>query len=116
MGDVAPYTGLGARIRDSGHDVTLATHAPRGDALRGVGLPSLPLPGDLRAVLPQAHGQDGSRSGTSPRALARLLRIARPLIADLGAGVAAAAEAVRPDVLLLSTLVAPLGYQVAEAA
>jgi UDP:flavonoid glycosyltransferase YjiC (YdhE family) len=28
MGDVAPYTGLGARLRAAGHDVTVASHAP----------------------------------------------------------------------------------------
>jgi UDP:flavonoid glycosyltransferase YjiC (YdhE family) len=116
MGDVAPYTGLGVRLRDAGHEVTVATHAPFADTFAALGLPFVPIPGDLRQILPQARGQDGRTSGTGPRALARLLRIARPLIAELGDGIADAAEAVRPDVLLLSTVVAPLGYQVAEAA
>jgi UDP:flavonoid glycosyltransferase YjiC (YdhE family) len=115
-GDVAPYTGLGVRLRDAGHTVTVATHAPFAGVFAGVGLPFLPIPGDLREILPQARGQDGRSSGTGPRALARLLQIARPLIAALGEGIAAAAEKSRPDVVLLSTLVAPLGYQVAEAA
>jgi UDP:flavonoid glycosyltransferase YjiC (YdhE family) len=48
--------------------------------------------------------------------LAQLLRIARPLVAELGDGIAAAAARSRPQVMLLSTVVAPLGYQVAEAA
>ncbi len=116
MGDVAPYTGLGVRLRDAGHAVTVATHAPFAGAFAAVGLPFVPIPGDLREILPQAHGQDGRSSGTGPRALARLLRIARPLIAELGDGIAAAAERSRPDAILLSTVVAPLGYQVAEAA
>ena len=116
MGDVAPYTGLGVRLRAAGHAVTVATHAPFAEALAAVGLPFLPIPGDLREILPQAHGQDGRSSGTGPRALARLLRIARPLVAELGDGIATAAHRSRPDVILLSTLVAPLGYQVAEAA
>ncbi|GAA0806646.1 glycosyltransferase [Spirilliplanes yamanashiensis] len=116
MGDVAPYTGLAARLCGDGHEVTLATHAPFADAVRAAGTAFHPLPGDLRAVLPQAHGQDGERSGTGPRALAQLLRIAHPLIAELGDGIAAAAEATRPQAMLLSTMVAPLGYQVAEAA
>ncbi|MET0415719.1 MAG: glycosyltransferase [Actinoplanes sp.] len=112
MGDVAPYTGLGAGLAAAGHEVTLATHEHFRSAIR---LPFHPLPGDLRQILPRARGQDGSGSGTGPRALARLMSLARPLVADLGAGIAAAAEAIRPDVLLLSTVVAPLGYQVAEA-
>lgn len=116
MGDVAPYTGLGVRLRDAGHAVTVATHAPFAAAFAAVGLPFVPIPGDLREILPQAHGQDGRGSGTGPRALVQLLRIARPLIAELGDGIVAAVQRTRPDVILLSTLVAPLGYQVAEAA
>jgi sterol 3beta-glucosyltransferase len=115
MGDVAPYTGLGVRLKDAGHEVTVATHRQFADTIAAAGLPFLPLPGDLRAILPQARGQDGRTSGTDPRALIELMRIARPLIADLGAGIAAAAAESRAEVLLLSTLVAPLGYQVAEA-
>ncbi|MEV4642717.1 glycosyltransferase [Actinoplanes sp. NPDC049548] len=112
-GDVAPYTGLGDRLRAAGHEVTLATHEPFRDQ---VALPFVPIPGDLRRVLPQARGQDGSGSGTGPRALARLMRIARPLIAELGEGIVTAVRDTRAEVMLLSTMVAPLGYQVAEAA
>jgi UDP:flavonoid glycosyltransferase YjiC (YdhE family) len=114
-GDVAPYTGLGTRLRDAGHEVTVASHAAFAPVFAAVGLPFVPIPGDMRAILPQAHGQDGRTSGTSPRALARLLRIARPVIAELGAGIVDAVAGTRPEVMLLSTLVAPLGYQVAEA-
>ena len=116
MGDVAPYTGLGRRLRDAGHQVTVATHAGFAAVFAAAGLPFEPIPGDLRAILPQARGQDGRSSGTGPRALAQLLRIARPLIAELGDGIAAAAAKTRPEAILLSTVVAPLGYQVAEAA
>jgi sterol 3beta-glucosyltransferase len=116
MGDVAPYTGLGTRLRDAGHDVTVAAHDQFASVFTGVGLPFQPLPGDMRAILPQARGQVPDSSGTGPRALARLLRIARPVIGELGAGLVDAVGAVRPDAVLLSTVVAPLGYQVAEAA
>jgi sterol 3beta-glucosyltransferase len=116
MGDVAPYTGLGTALQAAGHAVTVATHESFRSVFAGVGLPFEPLPGDMRQVLPQARGQDGTGSGTGPRALAQLLRIARPIIAELGEGIAAAAERTRPEAILLSTVVAPLGYQVAEAA
>ncbi|MFF5288236.1 glycosyltransferase [Paractinoplanes globisporus] len=109
VGDVAPYAGLGARLRDAGHAVTLATHEPFRAAVERAGLEFAPLPGDLRATLAHALG------GMGPRALGRQFRLARPLIASLGQGIAAAAAAVRPDAMLLSTMVAPLGYQVAEA-
>ncbi len=116
MGDVAPYTGLGTRLRDAGHDVTVAAHDQFACVFAAVGLPFRALPGDMRAVLPQAHGQEPDSSGTGPRALARLVRIARPVIDELGAGLVDAVAATRPDAILLSTVVAPLGYQVAEAA
>ncbi|WP_030442992.1 glycosyltransferase [Actinoplanes subtropicus] len=109
MGDVAPYTGLGAGLRAAGHEVTLAAHEPFRSCVTGAGLGFEPLAGDLRGTLASALG------GLGPRALARQFRLARPLIASLGAGIADAAEAVRPAVMLLSTMVAPLGYQVAEA-
>ncbi|MGA5299287.1 glycosyltransferase [Nucisporomicrobium flavum] len=112
-GDVAPYTGLGQRLQAAGHEVTLATHEPFRDS---VTLPFVPIPGDLREILPQAHGQDGTGRGTGPRALLRLMRIARPLVAEMGDGIAAAVAQTRAEVVLLSTVVAPLGYQVAEAA
>jgi UDP:flavonoid glycosyltransferase YjiC (YdhE family) len=66
-------------------------------------------------VLPQAHGQDGRRNGAGPLALPRLLRIAAPIVDELGAGLAAAAEQHRPETILVSTMAAPLAYQVAEA-
>ncbi|AGL18690.1 glycosyltransferase [Actinoplanes sp. N902-109] len=107
MGDVAPFTGLGLRLRQAGHEVTLAAH----ESFRaGVELPFLPLPGDVRAILPQ------TRAGGGPRSLLRLLTLARPLIAELGDGIAAAVRDSRAEVVLLSTMVAPLGYSVAEAA
>ncbi|GAA0559809.1 glycosyltransferase [Paractinoplanes ferrugineus] len=109
MGDVAPYTGLAARIRDAGHDVTIATHEPFRALIGALGFPFVPLPGDLRLALEQ------TLDGGGPRALARMLTLARTLVAELGAGLVEAVDEARPDVMLLSTLVAPLGYQVADA-
>ncbi|WP_433292815.1 glycosyltransferase [Actinoplanes sp. CA-030573] len=109
MGDVAPYTGLGTRIRASGHEVTIATHEPFRSLVEGARLGFRPLPGDLRATLARTPG------GLNPVALLRQAALARPLIASLGAGLAAAADSVRPEALLLSAMVAPLGYQVADA-
>ncbi|WP_312034412.1 glycosyltransferase [Actinoplanes sp. TBRC 11911] len=114
-GDVAPYLGIAVRLQSAGHDVTLATHAPFRSLVTGAGVPFRPIPGDMRAVLPQARGQDGRGSGTDPRALLKLMSLARPLIRSMADGIAAVVESVRPDALLLSTLVAPLGYQLAEA-
>ncbi|GIM92404.1 glycosyltransferase [Paractinoplanes toevensis] len=109
MGDVAPYTGLAARLREAGHAVTIATHEPFRAVIEALGLGFLPIPGDLRTTLELAV------EGGGPRALARMYTLARPLVAQLAAGVLAAVQANKPDAILLSTLVAPLGHQVAEA-
>ncbi|GIE00512.1 glycosyl transferase [Paractinoplanes durhamensis] len=109
MGDVAPFTGLAGRLRAAGHTVTLATHEPFRSLVEALGLGFVPIPGDLRETL------ERTVDGGGPRALARMFALARPLVAQLGAGIVRAVEQARPDAMVLSTLVAPLGYQVAEA-
>ncbi|MEU9055869.1 glycosyltransferase [Streptomyces sp. NPDC048384] len=100
-GDVAPYTGLGAGLREAGHDVTLATtdaFAPLvGEA--GLGFRSLPS-------RPQPHGGVQGRR--------ELMRTAAAFVTELAHGFA---DAVAPDtdLLLLSTTTAPLGRHMAEA-
>lgn len=49
-GDVAPYTGLGARLRAAGHQVTLATHDSHAPLVRAAGLGFRSLPGDPGAT------------------------------------------------------------------
>ncbi|MEU6674711.1 glycosyltransferase [Streptomyces sp. NPDC046925] len=98
-GDVAPYTGLGARLREAGHDVALATQESYGPLVRGAGLAFRPLPADTSA------GGGGKR---------QLMRTAAAFVRELGAGLVDAATP-GADVLLLSTTTAPLGRQLAEA-
>ncbi|WP_222871066.1 glycosyltransferase [Nonomuraea sp. PA05] len=50
-GDVAPYTGLGARLREAGHEVAVAAHQPYAELVTGAGLEHLPLPGDPLTAL-----------------------------------------------------------------
>ncbi|MEU8382095.1 glycosyltransferase [Streptosporangium sp. NPDC048865] len=45
-GDVAPYTGLGVRLREAGHEVTIAAHKPYAELVTGAGLGFVSLPGD----------------------------------------------------------------------
>src|SRR5437764_771546 len=82
----------------------------------GVQLPERPGFEPVAALLRGRPGCPDARPAPPPRALATLLRIARPVIAELGDGIVDAVAASRPDAILLSTVVAPLGYQVAEAA
>ncbi|GGS66236.1 glycosyltransferase [Nonomuraea spiralis] len=50
-GDVAPYTGLGARLREAGHEVTIAAHEPYAELVTDADLKYLPLPGDPLTAL-----------------------------------------------------------------
>ncbi|WP_157251631.1 glycosyltransferase [Nonomuraea typhae] len=50
-GDVAPYTGLGARIREAGFEVTIAAHTPYASMVAEAGLGFRPIPGDPLAAL-----------------------------------------------------------------
>ncbi|MFE0256818.1 glycosyltransferase [Streptomyces sp. NPDC059010] len=100
-GDVAPYTGLGAGLREAGHEVTLATTDAFAPLVREAGLGFRSLP-----ARPQGQGGvEGRRE---------LMRAAAAFVTELGRGFA---DAVDPgtDLLLLSATTAPLGRHVAEA-
>ncbi|MDI9835628.1 glycosyltransferase [Streptomyces sp. KAU_LT] len=100
-GDVAPYTGLGAGLREAGHEVAVAATGPFAALVREAGLDFRELPGRPA----DAGGADGNRA---------LMRTAAAFVAELGQGFA---DAVDPatDLLLLSATTAPLGLHVAEA-
>ncbi|GGU86051.1 glycosyl transferase [Streptomyces albospinus] len=109
-GDIAPYTGVGARLRAAGHHVTLATHDTFAPLVRAAGLDFRSLPADPRGPRP-ADGQTPDPAPTTRRAL---MRRAAAFIRQLGTGMAEAA-APGTDLLLLSTTTAPLGAHLAEA-
>ncbi|MGW6905032.1 glycosyltransferase [Streptomyces sp. NPDC054940] len=100
-GDVAPYTGLGAGLRDAGHDVTVATTDPFAPLVREAGLKSRGLP-------TRPHSQGGVEGRRE------LMRTAAAFVTQLGQGFA---DAIDPgtELLLLSATTAPLGWHVAEA-
>ncbi|TQS45447.1 glycosyltransferase [Cryptosporangium phraense] len=93
-GDVAPCTGLAARLRSAGHRVAIAAHRPFADLVTATGSEFRPLPGDPRTVLAAA--------ALDPRAARPALRY----LADLADGLA---EATRPgvDLLLTGVVAAP---------
>ncbi|MCT9092343.1 glycosyltransferase [Streptomyces sp. ASQP_92] len=113
-GDVAPYTGLGVRLRAAGHEVALATHERFRQAVSAHGLGFRPLPVDPRQELASASGQGLARAVSPPVAMARVARMARAFMPALAAGVA---DAVRQgaDVLLSSTLTDPMCAVLGEA-
>ncbi|MFJ9410578.1 glycosyltransferase [Streptomyces sp. NPDC101393] len=117
-GDIAPYTGLGARLHTAGHEVTLATHRTYAPLVRAAGLHFRSLPADPRTTGPDATAR--TPAGHPPRASRHgqrdLMRRAATFIRHLGDGLADAAEATPgTELLLLSTTTAPLGRHLAEA-
>ncbi|MGW7080371.1 glycosyltransferase [Streptomyces sp. NPDC054866] len=113
-GDVAPYTGLGVRLRAAGHEVVLATHERFEQAVTVHGLGFRPLPVDPRQELASQVGQGLARAVSPPVAMARLMRMARAFMPRLTVGVA---DAVREgaDVVLSSTVTDPMCAALGEA-
>ncbi|TDB99271.1 glycosyltransferase [Actinomadura sp. 7K534] len=108
-GDVAPYTGLAARLGEAGHDVAIAAHEPFEEFVRERGIAFRPLPMDLRSEL----GSDAGRGalGGSPLALARFARMYAARWAEMGEAIL---DASRDRDLLLLSAMGWLGIHVAE--
>jgi sterol 3beta-glucosyltransferase len=103
-GDVAPFTGLGQRLQQAGHEVALAAHARFADLVRECGLEYRELPGDpveLVRARTAAPSPDAARS------------VFAGFLEELGEGVTTAVGA-GTDVLLTAFGPAPLGRLVAE--
>ncbi|MFI6482714.1 glycosyltransferase [Nonomuraea sp. NPDC050663] len=105
-GDVAPYTGLGARLRDAGHEVAIACHQAYGPLVTGAGLEHRVIAGDPLALL--SAGKGGARVSLAAKA-AMFAQYGRQ-VAD---GIVEAAGK-GADILLLN-VPASAGYHVAEA-
>ncbi|MFD5430686.1 glycosyltransferase [Kitasatospora sp. NPDC127067] len=114
-GDVAPFTGLGVRLRAAGHQVAVATHDTFAGPVRAAGLEFRPLPVDPRAELASAEGRRLLRAGTGPSGILQLLRLARRFMPALGEGIADA-TALGTDLLLTTSTTSALGQVAAEAA
>src|SRR3954465_8046675 len=103
-GDVAPFTGLGQRLQQAGHEVALAAHDRFPDLRRGFGLEYRALPGDpveLVRARTAAPSPEAARS------------VFAAFLEELGEGVVAAAAA-GTDILLTAFGPAPLSRLVAE--
>ncbi|MER6472437.1 glycosyltransferase [Streptomyces collinus] len=104
-GDVAPYTGLGRRLRDAGHQVTVAAHPSFEALVGGCGLDHRPMPGDPHQLI-----RDWARA-TSREETRALTRAYADGLAD-GVAQAVAAGA---DLLLTAQGPAPLSRTAGEA-
>ncbi|MCH0562984.1 MULTISPECIES: glycosyltransferase [unclassified Streptomyces] len=104
-GDVAPYTGLGRRLSDAGHQVAVAAHPSFEALVAGCGLDHRPVPGD-----PQKLILDWARA-TSREESRALTRAYADGLAD-GVAEAVAGGA---DLLLTAFGTAPLSRTAGEA-
>ncbi|GAA0432617.1 glycosyltransferase [Streptomyces luteireticuli] len=100
-GDVAPYTGLGARLAAAGHEVALATGEVFAPLVREAGLEFRPLPAD-----PRGAGPAGTKRELMATAAAFMRRLATGMKGAAADGT---------ELMLLSATTAPLGWQLAEA-
>ncbi|MET8116597.1 glycosyltransferase [Streptomyces prasinus] len=104
-GDVAPYTGLGRRLLDAGHQVAVAAHPSFAALVGGCGLDHRPVPGDPRGLI-----RDWARAASRDEVRA-LTRAYAEQVAD---GVAEAVAG-GTDLLLTASGPAPLGRTAGEA-
>jgi sterol 3beta-glucosyltransferase len=103
-GDVAPFTGLGCRLQQAGHQVALAAHDRFADLVRASGLEFRLLPGDpveLVRARTAAPSPEAARS------------VFGSFLDELGGGVLTAAAA-GTDILLTAFGPAPLSRVVAD--
>ena len=112
MGDVAPYTGLGLRLRQAGHQVAIATHEVFEVLIRSCGLEYRRFPGDPRQTA-SMMGARLEQPGADPLPRLAVARQIPSLLRDCGQGALDAARQ-GADVLLVAHGVAPLGRMVAE--
>ncbi|MFF4604246.1 glycosyltransferase [Streptomyces sp. NPDC001339] len=104
-GDVAPYTGLGRRLLDAGHQVAVAAHPSFAALVGGCGLDHRPVPGD-----PQGLIRDWARAASRDEARALTRAYADGLADGVAEAVAGGA-----DLLLTAFGPAPLGRTAGEA-
>ncbi|MFF6775508.1 glycosyltransferase [Streptomyces sp. NPDC012637] len=104
-GDVAPFTGLGRRLLEAGHEVAVAAHASFGALVEGCGLEHRLVPGD-----PQGLIRDWARAGSREDARALTRAYADGLADGVAEAVAGGA-----DLLLTPFGPAPLSRAAGEA-
>jgi sterol 3beta-glucosyltransferase len=103
-GDVAPFTGLGQRLREAGHEVALAAHDRFADLVRESGLEHRTLPGDPVELV---------RARTAAPSPEAAHEVFAAYLDELGDGIVDATAA-GTDMLLTAFGPAPLSRLVAE--
>lgn len=113
-GDVAPVAGVGARLGQAGHHVTVAADKAFAALIEDAGLEFRPLIGDTRAAAASELHADTARAGAVSRSGAKLLKAAKQFFHDLNIDIACITAGSGADIVLIN----PLGsaaYHVTEA-
>src|SRR5215468_6805121 len=103
-GDVAPFTGLGQRLEQAGHQVAIAAHGLFADLVRGCGLEYRLLPGDPVELTRARMAAPSPEAGRT---------VFTAFLDELGEGLIAAVAA-GADVLLSAFGPSPLSRVAAE--
>lgn len=112
-GDIQPYIPLALGLQQAGFDITIATHGPYEDFVRGYGLDFSPVVGDPRAVMSGEGGIQWLETGRNPLSFLRRFRdLANDMMEQMGRDCLTAADGA--DVLLFSSLGFFAGAPVAE--
>ncbi|MFG1811608.1 glycosyltransferase [Streptomyces sp. NPDC049040] len=117
-GSVAPYTGLAHRLMAEGHEVELVTHAKFAKMVTCCGLAMRELEADpFEALIGARTSLDAAGRGSNPlrtlRSLGSFVRAAEEGMASLADSILAAVNP-KADLLLLSSIVAPIGSVIAR--
>ena len=112
-GDLYPFIALGMGLKDTGYQVTLASHFPYRDKVESHGLSFFPLPGDPYAIVHSEEGRDLLETSTNPVDFTReFMNTAGGLMADLYEDIH---QACQGSVLLIVSTFGFPGHHVAEA-
>ena len=114
QGDLQPSLRLGHGLQRAGFEVTLAAPQNFAALSRDYGLPFIPLPGDVQAIMAGDTGRDFmAHSGTNPlRGIVAMRRMLRPIALHLAEALLAACDGA--DALISLAVFAPLAKTVAE--
>ena len=113
MGDVAPFLGLGARLRAAGHDVAVAAFEPFGDQVAATDLEFRPLRGDPAERAKSQENRKWEAGGGGALGALRLVRLLAASLPDINEGFLAAADK-GADLILLSQVSMLGGYDIAQ--
>jgi UDP:flavonoid glycosyltransferase YjiC (YdhE family) len=108
LGDVAAPAGLGERLRDAGHEVTIVADAPYAQLAADAGCAFQPVPADLRQIVA------ASAVGSQRQAPRRLRVLLRDMTRYFELAATAALEAAPGTGAVLFNAVAPYGSDIAE--